>query len=160
MLTMDQATGVKKYHVTLSEDEREMLDKLVSAGKASARKLTHARILLKADENPKGPGWSDEAIRQALDVGLSTVGRVRERFIAVGVEGALERHKPRREYRHLVDGECEAHLIALVCGAPPEGRQRWTLRLLADQMVEREYIDSICYETVRQVLKKTNSSLG
>ena len=157
---MDQPTTHKKYHVTLTDDERSMLRDLVSAGKGSARTLTHARILLKADESGDGRAWSDEAIRQALDVGLSTVARVRQRFVEEGLEAALERRKPRREYSHLVDGECEAHLVALACSAPPVGHKRWTLRLLADKLVEREYIDSISHETVRQVLKKTNLSLG
>jgi transposase len=157
---VDQPTTIKKYHVTLTDDERSMLRDLLSAGKAAARTLTHARILLKADESRDGPAWSDEAIRKAFDVGLSTVARVRERFVEAGLEAALERHKPRRDYGHLVDGECEAHLVALACSAPPAGHQRWTLRLLADKLVEREYIDSISHETVRQVLKKTNSSLG
>ena len=157
---MDQPATHKKYHVTLSDDERSLLRDLVSAGKGPARTLTHARILLKADESGDGPAWSDEAIRQALDVGLSTVARVRQRCVEEGLEAALERHKPRRDYSHLVDGECEAHLVALVCSAPPVGHTRWTLRLLADKLVEREYIDSISHETVRQVLKKTNLSLG
>jgi|BarGraNGADG00212_2_1021979.scaffolds.fasta_scaffold50364_2 transposase len=157
---MDQPTTIKKYHVTLTDDERSQLRDLLSAGKTAARTLTHARILLKADENGEAPALSDEAIRQALDVGLSTVARVRERFVEAGLEAALERRAPRREYQHLVDGECEAHLVALACSAPPEGRRRWTLRLLADKLVEREYIDGISHETVRQVLKKTNLSLG
>lgn len=157
---MDQPTTHKKYHVTLTDDERSMLRDLVSAGKGPARTLTHARILLKGDESGDGPAWSDQAIRQALDVGLSTVARVRQRFVEEGLEAALERHKPRRDYSRLVDGECEAHLVALVCSAPPVGHKRWTLRLLADKMVERAYIDSISHETVRQVLKKTNLSLG
>ncbi len=157
---MEQPTTIKKYHVTLTDNERSMLRDLLSSGKAPARALTHARILLKADESSDGPAWSDEAIRKAFDVGLSTVGRVRERFVEEGLEAALERHKPRRDYGHLVDSECEAHLVALVCGAPPMGYKRWTLRLLADKLVEREYIDSISHETVRQVLKKTNLSLG
>jgi transposase len=157
---MEPPTTVKKYHVTLTDDERSMLHDLLSAGKAPARTLTHARILLKADESSENPAWSDEAIRQALDVGLSTVARVRERFVEAGLETALERRKPRREYRHLVDGECEAHLVALACSAPPAGHKRWTLRLLADKLVECEYIDSISHETVGQVLKKTHLSLG
>ncbi len=157
---MDQPTTHKKYHVTLTDDERSMLRDLLSAGKTPARTLTHARILLKADESGGGPAWSDETIRQVLDVGLSTVMRVRERFVEEGLEAALERHKPRRDYSHLVDGECEAHLVALACSAPPVGHKRWTLRLLADKLVELEYIDSISHETVRQVLKKTNLSLG
>lgn len=157
---MDQSTAVKKYHVTLTDAERSMLRDLLSAGKAPARTLTHARILLKADESGDGPAWSDETIRKALEVGLSTVMRVRQRFVEEGLEAALERHKPRRDYSHLVDGKCEAHLVALVCSAPPAGHRRWTLRLLADKLVERAYIDSISHETVRQVLKKTNLSLG
>jgi len=151
---------IKKYHVTLADNERSLLRDLLSAGKAPARTLTHARILLKADESDGGPAWSDEAIRKALDVGLSTVARVRERFVEEGLEAALERHKPRRDYSHLVDGECEAHLVALACSAPPAGHKRWTLRLLADKMVECAYIDGISHETVRQVLKKTNLSPG
>jgi transposase len=157
---MDQPTTVKKYHVTLTDAERSLLRDLLSTGKSPARTLTHARILLKADESGESPAWSDEAIRQALDVGLSTVARVRERFVEAGLEAALERRKPRREYRHLVDGECEAHLVALACSAPPAGHKRWTLRLLADKLVECEYIDSISHETVGQVLKKMNLSLG
>jgi transposase len=157
---MEQPTAVKKYHVTLTDDERRMLQDLLSAGRVPVRTVTHARILLKADESGEGPAWSDEAIRQALDIGLSTVARVRERFVEEGLEAALKRHKPRREYSHLVDGACEAHLVALACSAPPAGHRRWTLRLLADKLVERQYIDSISHETVRQVLKKTNLSLG
>ncbi len=157
---MDQSTAVKKYHVTLTDVERSMLRDLLSAGKAPARTLTHARILLKADESGDGPAWSDEAIRKALDVGLSTVMRVRQRFVEEGLEAALERRKPRRDYSHLVDGACEAHLVALACSTPPVGHKRWTLRLLADKLVELEHIDSISHETVRQVLKKTNLSLG
>lgn len=157
---MDQSTTVKKYHVTLNDDERSMLRDLLSAGKGPARTLTHARILLKADESHDGPAWSDEAIREALDVGLSTVMRVRQRFVEEGLAAALARQKPRRDYDHLVDGACEAHLVALACSAPPVGHKRWTLRLLADKLVERAYIDRISHETVRQVRKKTSLSLG
>ncbi len=157
---MEQPTTIKKYRVTLTDDERTLLHDLLSAGTAPARTLTHARILLKADESRQSPAWSDEAIRKALDVGLSTVTRTRQRFVEAGLEAALERHKPRRDYRHLVDGRCEAHLVALACSVPPMGHQRWTVRLLADKLVELDYIDSISHETVRQVLKKTNLSLG
>jgi hypothetical protein len=158
---MDQPIIVsKKYRVTLTDDERTQLHDLVSAGKGSARTLTHARILLKADENGEAPAWTDEAIRRALEIGISTVLRVRQRFVEEGLEAALERRKPRRVYEHAVDGECEAHLVAMACGPAPDGRQRWTLRLLADKMVESQYIDELSYETVRKVLKKTNLSLG
>jgi transposase len=157
---MAQPTTIKKYHVTLTDEQRSSLRELLSAGQAPARMLTRARILLKADESAEGPGWSDEAIRRALDVSLSTVVRVRERFVEAGLEPALERRKPQRVYQHRVDGECEAHLIALACSTPPDGRDRWTLRLLADKLAEDESLDGLSYETVRRVLKKTNLSLG
>ena len=148
----------KTYRVTLTADEREELQQLIRAGKSAVRTQTHARILLKADSGPQGPAWTDEAIRAALEVGLSTVARVRERFVEDGLAGALySKHwgqpKPRK-----LDGEQEAHLIAIACSTPPEGQKRWTLRLLADAMVEREYVETLSHETVRQTLKKTNSS--
>ena len=147
----------KKYIVTLTTDEREALEALISAGTDSARKLTRARILLKADED-----WSDRRISEALDVGTATVGRVRQRFVEWGGIQAIERRKPRRHYERKLDGDTEARLIALACSAPPEGRTRWTLQLLADKLVTLEAVDieSISYETVRQVLKKTGLSLG
>ncbi len=157
---MAQPTPIKKYRVILTDQQRKSLRELLSAGTACARTLTHARILLKADESAAGPAWSDEAIRQALDVGLSTVVRVRERFGQAGLEAALERRKPHRTYSHRIDGECEAHLIALACSTPPDGRDRWTLRLLADKLAASESLDSLSYETVRRVLKKMNLSLG
>lgn len=146
----------KKYHVTLTVEERESLGKLISSGKASARKLTRARILLKADEAEDGAGWDDQAISEALEVGLSTIYRVRKRFVEEGLEAALEQRRPRRLYRRKLDGEGEAHLIALACSSPPQGRERWTLRLLADRLVELGYVESLSYETVRRVLKKTS----
>ena len=144
----------KKYLVTLTETERAGLGQRVSAGRGPARELIHARILLKADGGPRGPGWTDAAIAGALEVGLSTVERVRKRFVEEGLEAALTRHPPRREYRRKVDGEQEAQLIALACGAPPEGHGRWSLRLLADRMVELEYADTLSYQTVRRVLQR------
>jgi len=150
----------KKYIVTLTEEERQRLREMVSRGKAAARKLMHARILLKADASPGGPTWHDDAIAEGLDVGRATVERVRKEFVEDGLEAALERHKPRRQYRRKLDGDGEAHLIALACSQAPEGRSRWTLRLLADRMVQLEEVDHLSYETVREVLKKTNLSLG
>jgi transposase len=144
----------KRHLVILTEDERQALGQRVSAGKGPARELTRARILLKADSGPCGPGWIDEAIAAALDVGLSTVERVRKRFVEEGLEAALTRHPPRREYRRKVGGEQEAQLIALACGAPPEGHGRWSLRLLADRMVELESADTLSYQTVRRVLQR------
>lgn len=148
----------KKYRVTLTEAEREELQQLIRAGKTAARTQSHARILLKADSGPEGPAWTDEAIHEALEVSRSTIARVRERFVEEGLDAALySKHwgqpKPRK-----LDGEQEAHLIALACSTPPEGYRRWTLRLLAEAMVEREEVETLSHETVRQTLKKTNSS--
>lgn len=147
---------MKRYVVTLTAEERCALQGLIAAGKASARKLTHARILLKADRVPEGPGWNDEEIAEGLEVGHATVERVRQQFVEEGLEAALERRKPRRDYRRKLDGDAEAHLIALACGAAPEGRARWTLRLLGERMVALEYVDTISHETVRRTLKKTS----
>jgi len=151
---------MKKYVVTLTEEERQTLQEMLSRGKAAARKLAHAWILLKADAAPDGPDWHDDTIAEALEVGRATVERVRKPFVEEGLEAALERRPPRRQYRRKLDGDGEAHLIALACQEPPEGRSRWTLRLLADRMVALEYVDQISYQTVRRTLKKTNSSLG
>jgi len=150
----------KKYIVTLTKEERQMLQAMLSRGKAAAWKLMRARILLKADESPGGPEWSDAQIAEGLEVGRATVERVRKAFVEEGLEAALERRKPRRQYLHALDGDGEAHLIALACGQAPEGRSRWTLRLLADRMVELEYVEQVSYQTVRRTLKKTNLSLG
>jgi transposase len=147
---------MKKYNVKLTEEERERLERMISTGKESARKLAHARILLKADESEGGPCWKDEQICEAIGVSPSTVRRARQQFVEEGVDAAITRRKGTGIRDSKVDGECEAHLIALTCSAVPEGQVRWTLRMLADKMVEREYIDSISYETVRQTLKKMN----
>jgi transposase len=147
----------KKYIVDLTVEEREELEALISSGVDAARKLTRARILLKAEEE-----WTDKAISEALDVGRATVERVRKRFVEWGGISAIERRKPRRRYERKLDGDAEARLIALACSAPPEGYERWTLRLLAERVVQLEAVDveSVSYETVRQVLKKTKSSPG
>jgi transposase len=133
---------------------------MLSKGKAAARKLMHARILLKADAGADRPAWSDDQIAQGLEVGRATVERVREEFVEEGLEAALERRKPRRQYRRKLDGDGEAHLIALACSKAPEGHSRWTLRLLASRMVQLEQVDHLSHETVREVLKKTSLSLG
>ena len=150
----------KYFRVTLTEDERRGLSERIAAGRAAAQSLTHARMLLKADEGPWGPRWTDQQIMQALEVGRSTVERVRRRFVEEGIEAAISRRAPRRIYRRKLDGEQEAHLVALACSPPPSGRRQWSLRLLADKLVELRFIDGISYETVRQTLKKTNSSRG
>ncbi|MAG37276.1 MAG: IS630 family transposase, partial [Dehalococcoidia bacterium] len=142
-----------KYRVTLTEEERARLLTLVGQGAAPARQLTRARILLKANQGEAGPGWTDAAIATALDVGLSTVARVRQRYATTGLVATLERKAPDRRYPRKLDGAQEARLIALACAAPPEGRQRWTLRLLAARLVTLEVVQSISHETVRQVFK-------
>jgi transposase len=150
----------KKYIVTLTQVERQMLQEMLSRGKAAARKLVHARILLKADAGCGGPGWRDEAIAEGLEVGRATVERIRREFVEEGLQAALERRKPRRQYERALDGDGEAHLVALACSQAPEGRSRWTLRLLAGRMVELEYVDKVSKDTVCRVLKKMNLSLG
>jgi transposase len=149
--------AMQKYVVKLTEQERHELEHLISAGKASARKLLHARILLKADESAEGPAWPDQRISEALEVSLSTIARVRQRFVEQGLEEALTRRpQPERPHKRKLDGEVEAHLVALTCGPKPEGEGRWTVRLLAEKLVALGYVDQVSYETVRQALKKTN----
>ena len=151
----------KRYLVTLTPEERQRLADLLSAGKRSALTLTRARILLKADQADGGPAWPDDRIAEALDCGVRTVERVRQRFVERGLEAALGRKpqdRPSRERK--LDGRAEARLIALACSAPPDGRAAWTLQLLADRLVELRVVDTVCDETVRRVLKKTNSSRG
>src|SRR5580704_2835662 len=152
---------MKKYKVTLTDDERNSLQELIAVGKAAAMKLTHARILLKADAAPGGPAWTDARIAEALEVHVTMVERLRERFVELGLEDALGRKKQDRPSRErTLDGKAEARLIALACSEPPQGRVRWTLRLLADKLVEFEIMDTVSTETVRRTLKKTNSSRG
>lgn len=147
----------KRYIVTLTREERSKLEQLTQSGKHQTRKITRARILLKADQSKGGPARSDKQISQALDVGTATVERIRKRFVEEGLEAALNRRKHifRKNPRKL-DGHQEAQLIALVCDDPPEGHERWSLRMLADKLVTLEIVDSISHETVRQTLKKIN----
>lgn len=150
----------KAFVVELSVAERAELDSLIRSGSSTAHTNTHARILLKADAGCDGPAWTDKMISAALDVGLATVARVRQTFVQDGLSAALERKLPQRVYERTVDGAAEAHLIALTCSTPPEGAGRWSLRLLAERMVELEYVDAVSHETVRRVLKKTSLSRG
>jgi transposase len=148
----------KKYIVRLTQEQRTQLETLVRSGRTHARKLLYGRILLKADAD--GPDhWTDEKIAEALEVSTATVARERRRFCEEGLEVALMPRKPGRPRRRVLDGRAEAHLVALSCSEPPEGRERWSLRLLADRMVELGYTDELSYETVRRTLKKTSSSL-
>ena len=150
----------KKYRIRLTTDEQQELKALVSRGRTVAYKQTHARILLMSDEVREDGGMKDADISGALGVGLSMVERVRRRCVEEGIESALNRKKQLRRRQKILDGEREARLIAMACGEPPEGRASWTLKLLADQLVECEIVETISTETVRQVLKKTNSSRG
>ena len=150
----------KIYRVKLFGEERAYLEELVRVGKAAARTLTHARVLLKADEGPGGPAWGDDQIVEALEVSRSTVERVRMRCVEEGPDAAL-RPRPSRQLRlRKLDGAQEAHLIAVACSPPPGGRKRWTLRLLADKLVNLQVVDAVSYETVRRTLKQTTSSPG
>jgi transposase len=147
----------KRYVVRLTEEQRTQLETLVRRGRAHARKLLYGRILLKADSD--GPDrWTDERIADAFEVSTATVARQRRRFSEEGLEVALMPKKPGRPRRRVLDGRAEAHLVALACSDPPEGRERWSMRLLANRMVELGHADTLSYETVRRVLKKTRSS--
>ncbi|SRR6266481_2518987 len=149
-----------RFIVRLTSTERQGLIDLVTTGKRAATTMTRARILLKSDVGPEGAGWDDEQIAAAFDTSLSTIHRVRQAFVEEGLEEALYRKKPTgRQYRKL-DGDQEARLIAVACSKAPEGRSRWTLRLLADKLVELQVVESIGPECVRTTLKKTTSSPG
>jgi transposase len=150
----------KRYRVTLTDEERQDLRKMVSTGKGAARKLMRARVLLLADQAEGGPGKSDPEIAEALSCGRATVERVRRQFVEEGLDAVLQPKPSNRVYARKLDGRTEAHLIALACGAPPEGRSRWTLRLLGDRMVGLGYVESLSHEAVRRTLKKTSLSLG
>lgn len=151
----------KRYLVTLTIEERQELQSMVSVGKAAARKLVRSRILLLADQSEGGSAKSDPQITDALGCGRATVERVRKQFVEEGLEATLLIPKPTiRTYENRLDGKAEAHLVAITCGAPPEGRARWTLRLLSDRMVGLGHVESVSHETIRQTLKKTNSSRG
>ena len=145
---------MKRYKVQLATEERKQLQRLISSGVAPARKLTRARILLKVDA-----GMTRTKISQVLDVTTNTVTNVCRTFQTQRLD-AIERKEPNREYRHSLDGEAKAYLIAIACSKPPEGRERWTLRMLRAEMVKRNHVDEVSHETIRTALKKTNSSRG
>ena len=148
----------KKYRVTLTAEEREELQTLLAKGKASARKLAPARVLLQVDETEAAPGRTDEETGAALNLSVRTIERVRERFVEQGLAAALLPKPSTRRYERALDGAQEARLIALACSAPPAGKSRWTLRLLAEQLIELQVLDTVSCECVRQALKKTNGS--
>src|SRR5215211_4324503 len=144
----------KRYRVTLTAEEREALGRMISRGKGDARRLVHARVLLQADASEGGPDWTDARIAEAVRVSVRTIERVRQRFVEDGLEAALLPKPSPRVYARKLDGVQEAKLVALACSGPPEGKQRWTLRLLAERMVELEVVPELSHETVRQTLKK------
>jgi transposase len=152
---------MKKYTVQLDAQQRQMLESMLAGGKEAARSQTHARILLKADQGSLGPGWTDEQIAEALMVGRATVERVRKRFVEGGLLDALVRRpQPERPEQRKMDGALEAHLVTLACSQAEGGRERWTLRLLADKLVQMGYVDRISHQTVWVTLKKMNSNPG
>ena len=152
---------MEKYKVTLTVEERQALDRMVASGKAAAQKLVHARILLLGDEGPGGPRCIDEEIVEALNVCLSTIVRVRRRFVTESLESAIHpRPRPLRPDKVKIQGDVEQHLIRLACSDPPAGRCCWTLELLADQLIALGCFPKVSRETVRQALKKTTSSPG
>lgn len=145
-----------QYSIKLSQEQRQRVEQLVRTGTASARSIKHAHIVLKADTSSQGPAWSDRQIQEAFEVGYSTVLRVRKQFVQHGLEAALFRKaQPARPDKRKLDGVQEAQVIAVVCQQKPQGRTRWTMRLLAKRLVELDIVESISPETVRQVLKKT-----
>ena len=149
-----------KYWVRLTAEERRALEEITKKKSSPARAIQHAWILLKADASSEGPDWIDEDIARVFRVSLSTITRVRRAFVEEGLDAALYRKRSERTHLRKVDGDLEAQVIALLCSPPPEGEGRWTLRLLAEKVVELEYVDTISHETVRQILKKTNLSRG
>jgi transposase len=152
---------MKKYKIELTPAQRQELTQLIKAGQAKARKIMHAHILLKSDSGEQGPHWSDQEIQRVFAVGESTIERVRKRFVEHGLTDALDRRpQPPRPEKRILNGKHEAYLIALACGEKPEGRERWSVRLLAHKMVEVGYVEQVGRETLRVTLKKTNSNPG
>lgn len=149
-----------KYKVTLSQQERDELMSLTKGGKHTSKKVIHALILLNCDEGEFSDKVKNEEVAKVLKIGERTIGRVKKKFVEEGFQAALENRPTTRVYDRKADGEVEAHLIALSCSKAPEGFSKWSLRLLADKMVELKYVEEISYETVRRVLKKTNRSGG
>src|SRR6266566_9390091 len=150
-----------KHEIELSEEQRFVLQQLISSGQAPARQLAHARILLKIDRNAPGPRWTDEQVAEAFEMSRSTVMRLRERFMHNGLDDALTHRKhPLQAHPRDLDAEQEAHLIALSCSPCPIGQARWTLRRLSDRLVELGDVEQVNHETVRQTLKKTNANPG
>lgn len=149
-----------KYRIALTKNEREELMSIISKGRHSSQTFRTAYILLNCDEGRYADKITNEQISQVLKVGMRTIDRVKKKFLEEGFEASLERRPSSRAYERKADGDVEAHLIALSCSNPPTGYGKWSLRLLADKMIELNYVEDISYETVRRILKKTNLNLG
>lgn len=149
-----------KYKVTLTRQERADLMSITKGGTYASKKVIHALILLNCDEGEFADKVNNEDIAKVLKIGMRTIDRVKKKFVEEGFEAALQNSPTTRVYERKADGDVESHLVALACSKVPEGFSKWSLRLLADKMVELEYVDDISYETVRRVLKKTNCNLG
>jgi transposase len=150
----------KIYKVTLTKEEREELTVLVNIGKGQARRLKRARILLMADEEQEGGGWKDADIAKALKASVRTVERTRQKCVEMGLETALNHTKPKKTRSKVLDGEAEARLVQLACSQAPDGREEWSMQLLADKLIELEVVETVSRETVRTTLKKTNLNPG
>lgn len=150
----------KLYKVTLTSEEREELSRMVNKGKGAARRLTRARTLLLADENQTGGAWNDAQIAPALKVHVRTVERIREKCVELGLEAALNHTHPQKSRSKVLDGAAEARLIQLACTEAPDGRERWSMQLLADKLIELKVVETVSGETVRTTLKKMNLSPG
>lgn len=159
---IDPPTAVvrTKYAVALTEEERTALTQLVTTGRHAARTILHAQVLLKADAGAHGPRWTDEQIREVFGIGLTAIARIRRRCVEDGLDGALNHRPACRPRPRKLDGRAEAHLIALACSAPPDGRERWTMEVLTERFVALGVSPSVSDETVRRVLKQTTSSRG
>lgn len=151
---------VKRYRVTLELEERGRLHSMLTSGRHAARKLLHAQIILLSDRGPHGPGFPTEEILRVLPTSSATIQRVRQRFVEEGLEAALERKRPNRVYERVLDGDAEARLTLLACSMPPEGRDRWSVRLLTEKLVALQVVESVSCSTIQRTLKKTRSSLG
>lgn len=149
-----------KYRIALTKNERDEFMSIINRGRHSSQTFRTAYILLNCDEGKYADKITNEQIHQVLKVGMRTIDRVKKKFLEEGFEASLERRPSSRVYERKADGEVEAHLIALSCSNPPTGYGKWSLRLLADKMIELNYVEDISYETVRRILKKTNSNLG
>ncbi|GAL93653.1 mobile element protein [Microcystis aeruginosa NIES-44] len=150
----------KKYIVDLTPSERSDRSKITNKGKTAAYKINHARILLKADINQEGGGWTDSKISESLNIGHATIERIRKRFVEEGIESALNRREQKKRRPRIIDGEKEADLMAIACSETPREKRSWTLQMLADKMVELKVVEQVSIETIRQSLKKTNLNLG